>query len=209
MQDFASALDWLSASARQSYLARLDEGLTADRRWLQTLLPARFLPKASVLTDDGWQSLDTHQIATLLRARPDSAEKTRVSGRLQKLSVPVTAACRQHDAAIEADLKNLRTRELQQVIAAWTARKRVIEAESEALAQVFRNRGVARARVGNQSMAAARRGLVEADERRAALILQMVKTRLRLTGAQIAGAIQSRPREDLHACLRFVAPEVG
>jgi len=50
MQDFASALDWFSASARQSYLARLDEGLTADRRWLQTLLPARFLPKASVLS---------------------------------------------------------------------------------------------------------------------------------------------------------------
>ena len=208
-KDFVAALDWFGVSARQSYLARLDEGLAADRRWLQALMPTRLLPKASVLSENGWHLLDPQQTATLLRARPDPADKTRVSGRMHKLRAPVTAVCRQQDAAIDVDLKDLRTGDLQQIIKAWTARKRVIEAEGEVLAQCFRNRAEARGKVDNQSMAAARRGQVEADERRAALVLLATRTRVKLTGAAITAAIQSRPRRLMHACLRFVAPEGG
>lgn len=206
---FAAALDWFGTSARQSYLARLDEGLAADHRWMQSLIPTRFLAMASVLTKEGWHPLDPQQTAMLLRARPDPDDKNRIQGRMQKLLTPAAGVCRKHVSVIDADLKDLRTKDLRQVIKAWTDRKQVIEAEGETLAQGFRNRAAARARVDNQSMVNALRGQVEADERRATLAVLMAQTRMKLTGTAIAAAIQSHPRRLMHACLRFVAPEGG
>jgi len=134
-------------------------------------------------------------------------DKTRVSGRMQKLHIPVSVICRPHETAIEAELKAVMGRDLQKIIRAWTARKRVIKAEGDLLAQCFRNRAETRSKVDNQSMAAARRGQVEADARRAELIFLMTKTRTKLAEATISAAIQSRPRSLMHTCLRFVAPQ--
>ena len=164
---------------------------------------------ASVLTKEGWHPLDPQQTAMLLRARPDPDDKNRIQGRMQKLLTPAAGVCSQHVSVIDADLKDLRTKDLRQVIKAWTDRKQVIEAEGETLAQGFRNRAAARARVDNQSMVNALRGQVEADERRATLAILMAQTRMKLTGTAIAAAIQSHPRRLMHACLRFVAPEGG
>lgn len=58
-------------------------------------------------------------------------------------------------------------------------------------------------------MVNALRGQVEADERRATLAVLMAQTRIKLTGAAIAAAIQSHPHSLMHASLRFVAPEGG
>lgn len=207
--DFAAALDWFGTSARQSYLARLDEGLSADHRWMQSMMPTRFLAMASVLTTDGWHQLDPRHTAMLLRAMPDPNDKTRIQGRMQRLFTPAAAVGSQHVSAIDAELKGLRSEDLRSAITAWTARKKVIEAESGTLAQVFRNRAAARGRVDNQSMVNALRGQVEADERRATLAVLMAQTRIKLTGEAIAAAIQSHPRSLLHASLRFVAPEGG
>jgi transposase-like protein len=165
----------------------------ADHRWMQSLMPTRFLAMAPVLTKEGWHPLDPQQTATLLRARPDPDDKNRIQGRMQKLLAPAAGVSSQHVNAIDADLKDLRTKDLRQVIKAWTARKQVIEAEGETLAQGFRNRAAARARVDNQSMVNALRGQVEADERRATLAVLMAQTRIKLTVAAIAAAIQSHP----------------
>ncbi|HQU69087.1 MAG TPA: DEAD/DEAH box helicase [Albidovulum sp.] len=208
-KEFAAALDWFGATARQSYLARLDEGLAADHRWIQSLMPTRFSAMASVLTKEGWHRLDQRQTAMLLRAMPDPDNKSRIQGRMQRLLTPAAAVCSQHVSAIDAELRDLRTEDLRHAITAWTARKKLIEAESGTLAQVFRNRAAARGRVDNQSMVNALRGQVEADERRATLAVLMAQTRIKLTGAAIAAAIQSHPRSLMHASLRFVAPEGG
>ena len=95
---------------------------------------------ASVLTKEGWHPLDPQQTAMLLRARPDPDDKNRIQGRMQKLLTPAAGVCSQHVSVIDADLKDLRTKDLRQVIKAWTDRKQVIEAEGETLAQGFRNR---------------------------------------------------------------------
>jgi hypothetical protein len=208
-KEYVAALDWFGATARQSYMARLDEGLAADHRWIQSLMPTRFSAMASVLTKEGWHPLDQRQTAMLLRARPDPDDKSRIQGRMQRLLTPAAAVCSQHVSAIDAELRGLRTEDLRHAITAWTARKKVIEAESGTLAQVFRNRAAARGRVDNQNMVNALRGQVEADERRATLAVLMAQTRIKLTGAAIAAAIQSHPRSLMHVSLRFVAPEGG
>jgi hypothetical protein len=164
---------------------------------------------ASVLTKEGWHPLDQRQTAVLLRARPDPDDKNRIQGRMQRLLTPAAAVCSQHVSVIDAELRDLRSEDLRHAITAWTARKKVIEAESGTLAQVFRNRAAARGRVDNQSMVNALRGQVEADERRATLAVLMAQTRIKLTGAAIAAAIQSHPRSLMHVSLRFVAPEGG
>lgn len=205
--DFGAALDWFPQTARDSYLAQLGEGVAADHRWLQTQLPSRLRVRASVLKGQDWEDLDTSQIPALLRARPNPEDRTRISGTLQKLRLNVDPVFKRHLDEIDNEFNALRSGDLKSAVEEWKRRLKVIYHDARIFAQVFRNRAENRARGAATSMAALRRGQVEANERREALVGLLAQARTRIAKDLIAAAIRDRTRVTLHACVRFVAPE--
>jgi ATP-dependent helicase HepA len=199
----------LSAAAWEDCVAQHREGVEADRRWLSDLFPARFMFRVSTLGDHGWESVKQDVATTLLRARPNREDKTRVQSSEVRLKTSVASQCDRQVAEMKTEFKDYCDTALRILPKAWKRRHEAIKQDATDLAEVFRNRAETRARqVAGAAMAALQRGQVEADRRREALALARADARTKAAYALMTGTMKAQLGVTLHACLRFVRSDV-
>jgi len=202
--ELEEALARFSENAAETYLAQHQEGLDADRRWLAQHLPTQVAIKASILSDGVWEGLGADQVSVLLRCSPTRDYRGKVSSRLQNRGIKTTLQSDEHRKSIQTEFDRELKPRVAPMLAEWKLRRRLIGAEAEDHATIYENRSEARAQVTSTEMAAARRGLVEADLRRASLMRIRNEARTKAT-EQVLRSLSTHLRQtETHACLRFV-----
>ncbi len=200
MQD---ALTSFTPSAQQTYIDHHIEGLQADWRWLSNYLPVQASVRAALWGGDDWEPLSPLDTTMLLRASPLVGMKSRVSSRMKSAEHQLKPVCTKQLQEMSSSFDQIRKKRLAALIPAAKRRLTLITTEAENGAKLYEHRAHMRGKAAG-GIAAAQRGQVEMDLRRAALMRLIGRTRGDALKQLIAAQAKSSAPDALYAALRYV-----